>query len=489
MAGSFSITGLASGLPSDIVDQLVNAQKTRLKSMEKDKSFFTSQQTAIGELETKMLALETKAKELQETSAWAPHTVSSSDSDRVVASADSTAQAANHSIVVGQLATYDTKAMDAASGFASATTTLGIGTTFSFEYNGVTYGSNAVPSTTNFDTATLENMTLEDLASAINGIDYGDDDGVSASVLYDGSKYRLILTAKDSGTYTDSFGNRGDRISNIASGYSFTQTVAPQDAILKIDGIDVVSSTNQVTTALTGVTLNLQDVTAGTTVADSDGDGWADSIGTTGSAVNVSIQNDTTALKTVLNSFLDAYNGVVDYVNTHKSDTLSGDSLSRSVLTQLRTVLNTRTETSLGTLTPYSTLAEMGLRTDQKTGKISFDSSSLDNALAVDFNSVTRMFTSQHAATTDTFNEGLAHRMADLIDSLTASTSGSVTGRKDGLKARVDRLEKSIEQENARLEKVRETLTKKFSNLEQMISKMNSQGSSLTSSISKLNGS
>ncbi|GAB0055969.1 B-type flagellar hook-associated protein 2 [Candidatus Magnetaquicoccaceae bacterium FCR-1] len=487
MAGSFSITGLASGLPSDIVDQLVNAQKTRLKAMEKDKSFFSSQQTAIGELETKMLALETKSKELQATSAWAPHTVSSSDSDRVAATADSTAQAANHSVVVGQLATYDTKAMDAASGFAASTTTLGVGATFSFEYNGVTYGTSE--GTTNFDTSTLENMTLEDLASAINGIDYGDDDGVSASVLYDGSKYRLILTAKDSGTYTDSFGNRGDRIDNIASGYGFTQTVTPQDAILKIDGIDVVSSTNQVTTALTGVTLNLQDVTTGTTVADSDGDGWPDSIGTSGTAVNISIQNDTTALKTVLTGFLDSYNAVVDYVNAHKTDTLSGDTLSRSVLSQMRTALNTQTQNSLGTLSPYSTLAEMGLRTDQKTGRISFDSSSLDKALATDFNSVTRLFTSKHTSTADGFNEGLAHRMADLIDSLTSSTGGSVTGRKDGLKARVDRLEKSIEQETSRLEKVRETLTKKFSNLEQMISKMNSQSSSLTSSISKLSGS
>ncbi|MEO5346176.1 MAG: flagellar filament capping protein FliD [Magnetococcus sp. YQC-9] len=488
MAGSFSITGLASGLPSDIVDQLVNAQKTRLKTMERDKTFFTNQQTAVGELETKMLALETKAKELQSTSSWAPHTVSSTDEDRVTATADSSAQAAIHSITVGQLATYNTLAMDALSGFASSSTTLGGGATFDFNYNGVDYGTSQ--NTANFDPATLANMTLDELASAINGIDYGSDAGVSASVLNDGSKYRLVLTAKDSGTFDDS-GTYRDRIRNIttSAGYGFTQTVPSKDAYLNIDGIDVVSSSNQVTSALSGVTLNLKSVTTNSAVVDANNDGRPEGFTAPGSSVNVTIQNDTTALKTVLTGFVDSYNAVVDYVTQHKADTLSGDTISRSVLSQMRSVLNTQTENSLGPLSPYSTLAELGLRTDQKTGRISFDTSSLDNALAADFNSVTRMFTSAHTSAADTFKEGIAHRMADLISSLTSSSGGSISGRKDGLKARLTRLDKSIEQENTRLEKVRETLTKKFSNLEQMISKMNSSSTSLLSSISKLSGS
>ncbi|MBF0191434.1 MAG: flagellar filament capping protein FliD [Magnetococcales bacterium] len=483
--GSVTISGMASGLPADMVDQLVNAQKTRLKAYERDQTFFTGQQTAIGELETKMLALEAKSKELQETSAWSPHTVTSSNEDYITASADSTALASIHSIAVGQLATYDTYAMDASSGLATATTTLGTGANLSFTYNGTLYGTGT---TSGFDSSDLETMTLSDLASAINGIDYGDEEGVSASVLYDGSKYRLLLTAKDSGVYTDSGGTKGSRITAVTSGFSFTQTVAPQDAILNIDGIDVVSSSNQVTDALTGVTLNLQEVTSSTTVTDSDGDGYNDAIGTVGSTIKVTIQNDTTAMKTVLTGFLDSYNAVVDYVNTHKSDTLSGDTVARSVLSQMRSVLNTATQNSSGDLAPYSTLASMGLRTDQKTGKISFDSTSLDDALAYDFNGITKLFTSEHTSTGDTFTEGVAFRMADLIDELTSSTDGALTGRKDGLKARLDRLEKNIERENTRLEQVRENLTKKFSNLEQLITRMNSSSGSLLTSLSKLGG-
>ncbi|MBF0340853.1 MAG: flagellar filament capping protein FliD [Magnetococcales bacterium] len=493
-SGTFSVMGMASGLPADIVDQLVNAQKTRLKSMERDKTFFTGQQTAIGELETKMLALETKAKDLESASAWSPHTVSTSDDNRIVATADSSAQAAIHSIAVGQLATYDTTVTT--SGVSSQTATLGANANFTFSYNGTTYGTSATTQTTGFDSASLQDKTLEDLASAINNIDYGQEAGVSASVLYDGTQYRLVLSAKDSGTY-----NNGDRIAidgntsfSTSDGASFDSTSftkpngSPQDAILKIDGINVTSSSNQVTTALTGVTLNLKTTTSGTTVTDTNGDGIPDAVDTTGSPVNITIANDTTSLKTILNGFVDAYNAVVDYYYQHKGDTLSGDTTARSVLSQMRNVLNTQTQSSTGTLAPFSTLAEMGLRTDQKSGKISFDSTSLDQALSADFNSVTRLFTSKHSSTSDTFNEGLAYRMTDLIKSLTSSTGGSVTGRKDGLKARIDRLDKSIERENSRLDQVRESLTKKFSNLEQMISKMNSSSSSAISSIQKLNG-
>ncbi|MBF0438451.1 MAG: flagellar filament capping protein FliD [Magnetococcales bacterium] len=467
--GSVTISGMASGLPADIVDQLLAAQQTRLKALKRDKEFFTGQQTTIGDLESKMLALSTKAKELQEASAWSPHSVTSSDSDRVAATADSTAMAANHAIIVGQLATYDTTAMSAASGKSDPTVDMGEAGSFDFTYNG-----------TAFSVASMAGYSLNDLASAINGIDYGSESGVNASVLFDGSVSRLVLTAKDSGTYKPSgAGSDTDRIAITNSPFTFGQTTAPKDAVLKIDGIEVTSTKNQVTDALTGVTLNLKSVTSGT-VFDAD----TQKITSDGSAINVTIANDETALKTTLNGFVDSYNAILDYVNQNKTGSLSGDSLSRSLVSQLRGVLNTPTGSASSTaLTPFSTLAELGLRTDQKSGKISFNSSSLDSALASDFNNVSRLFTSKHATSSDTFTEGVAHRMADLITSLTSSTGGAVTGKKDGLLARINRLDKDIERENSRLEKVKERLTTKFSNLEQMITKMNSAGSSLTNAL------
>ncbi|MBF0295380.1 MAG: flagellar filament capping protein FliD [Magnetococcales bacterium] len=466
--GSVTFSGMASGLPPDLVDKLVEAQKTRLKSFQRDQQFFTDQKAAISELKSKIVALKTKSEALQDTTAWAPHTVSTSDDSLVTLSADSTAQSANHTVVVTQLASYNTAVMN--TGVASRSTAVdasGTGT-FTFDYNGST---NSTPDVlTSYSVNISATDTIDDIAANINALDYGSTSaGVSASVLYDGSTYRLVLTAKDSGTVNATVG--AQRLTNFGGSLTTSQgftSSTPTDAQLTIDGIAVTSPSNQVSDALTGVTLNLK--------------------ATTGVAgVNVTIANDKSALKTTLNEFVDSFNAIVDYVNQHKEDTLSGDSLSRSVISQMRSVLNTKTQTSANAeLTPFSTLSAMGLRTDQKTGKISFDGTSLDKALNTNFNSVTKLFTNQHATSTDTFTEGLAHRMADLITNLTSSTSGAISGRMDGLQARLDRLEKSISNENTRLDKVREQLTKKFSNLEQMITKMNSASGSMLSSIQKL---
>lgn len=484
--GKVTFSGMASGLPSDLVDQLMASQQTRLKAFQRDKDFYSNQSTTFNELESKMLALETKAKELQDTSAWSPHTVSSSDEDRIAITADSTALSSNHTIYVGQLATYNTVSMN--SGMAQTTDPVNAaGGTFSFDYNGSTLTNTQANQTINIAVSATD--TLADLASAINGYDYTSGAGVSASVLYDGTAngYRLILTAKDSGALDGATGEAAKRITNIDSngligGAAAFTSNTPLDAKLVIDGIQVSSSSNQVTTALSGVTLNLKQITTNTGFTDPNVTYDATSV-----SVNLSIQDDKTALKTTLNGFVESFNGIIDYVNQHKEDTLSGETLTRGIISQIRSVLNTKTGSSAAdALTPFSTLAEMGLRTDQKTGKISFNSSSLDAALSTDFNSITKLFTAKHTSTTDTFNEGIAHRMADLIDSLTSSTDGAVTGKKDGLKARIDRLDKSITRENARLELVRESLTKKFSNLEQMISKMNGASGSMLSTLQKM---
>ncbi|WP_157072777.1 flagellar filament capping protein FliD, partial [Candidatus Magnetominusculus xianensis] len=333
--GNVTFAGMASGLPADLVDKLLEAQKTRLKSYERDKTFFTNQQTAFGELETRMLALQTKAKELQDTTAWAPHTVSSSDEDQVTVTADSTAQPADHTIHVTQLATYNTAVMD--TGVATSATLLGAGT-FTFEYDGSTQNNldgNAPPY--QYSVAIGATDTINDLAASINALDFGSTaSGLSASVLNDGSTYRLVLTAKDGGTV---YPGGTKRITNVSAlgGSNFTVST-PTNAQLTIDGVAVSSPTNQVSDALTGVTLNLKQLTGA-------------------AGVTVSIQNDKSALKTTLNSFVDSFNEVIDYVNQHKTDTLSGESLARSVISQMRNVLNTQTQTAANTpLTPFSTL-------------------------------------------------------------------------------------------------------------------------------------
>lgn len=469
--GSVQFGGLASGLPPDLVDQLMTGQQTRLNSYERDKSWFNEQRSSYSALQAELTTLSSRAVALQDETAWAPHTVSSSDTDRITATADNSAMAATHTLYVGQLATNDTFVMD--TGLESATTTLTETAQLSFNYNGTAYSIDD-----------LSGSTLSDVASQINALDYGSEDGVAASVLYDGSTYRLVLTANDSGLNDGAARIDGISLTNAGEAQAFTNTVAAQDAIFNIAGVNATSTSNAVSDVLTGVTLELKAVTSGTQVV-----GGVVDASNMGTGVAVSITDDTDALKTTLNGFVDAYNRVIDFVSNSRNGVLSGSTTLRSVVSQLRNVLNSRTSQSDGSgdaLSPFSTLAELGLRTDPKTGRISFDGTSLDDAIDSNYNAITALFTNTQARVGTGNNAGIAHRFESVINSMTNSSNGTLSNQDSGLQSRIERLNKDIERENARLEKVRQQLTLKFSNLEQMVSKMNSAGSAMANALAQL---
>lgn len=584
--GNISFGGLASGLPSDMVDQLMAVEQKRLTTLQNTRTAESKKTSALDQLGSKLSALASTATTLQSESSWSPHTATSSDTDKVAVSASYEAVAGTHTLEVERLASSQTKI--SAGGVTDSTDTISVVNSFSFTYNGTAY--------TNTDFAIAVGDTLADIASKINNHTYQDDEkGVSASVLYDGTNYRLALTAKDQGAvarnsdgttaterltavsyditwdpaksnatwntaaatgntvalsaataFTDAtvpatalnltdlsfmyagtpytladFGfiagdtptlaDIADAITNqnisglkasvVNDGYEnrlvidgatpisaltstldfgsstlstvefgVFQTAKGEDAKLKVDGLsNIYSHTNSVTDVLPGVTMTLKE--------------------TTSSAITVTVTDDTSTLKGTLESFTSAFNDVIDYINTNKTGSLYGSTIARSIISQLRNELNTSTaknDTSGDLLSPFSILAELGLRTDQKTGKISFSSTELDTALSTNFTVLSDLFTNTQTEVGAANKAGLAYRLEDLLDNLTNSTTGALTGVKNSQEARLDSLDKSIEREQARLEKVRDRLTKKFSNLEQLVSSLNSQGSALTSALSKL---
>ncbi|MBF0357707.1 MAG: flagellar filament capping protein FliD [Magnetococcales bacterium] len=603
MGSNFAVGGLASGLPSDIVDQLMATKQQRLKAYERDTNFYSNQKSAFGDLQTKLLALSSISETLQDETAWAPHTATSSSTDIITVAADSTAVAGTHQVEISQLATGNT--VISAGGVTSSTDSIDTITTFSFDYNGQNY--------TNTDFGIASGDTLADIATTLSSYDYKNssgesEDGISASILFDGTNYRLALAAKDQGAYVRSStgSTTTSRIANLevtldwatsgndwdtakttpSSGVSFTGSTTATDTITSIadgvfeftydgvtydldaaddvagtnvqlktsDGSALVAGTSTLANLAEAITYTVPNMTAsvvnnGTTnflVMDGSkasspitGITTAMTVGTTAintysagffqsdegqdakltvdglssiysssnvvdevlpgvamtiqavttAAITVTVADDPTTLKETLGTFTTAYNDVIDFINANKETTFAGSTLARSVISQMRSVLNTSThkaDASGDIITPYSILAEMGLRTNQQTGKISFDSTSLDDALENSFSALTSIFTNTQTKVGTGNNAGVAYRFEDLIDSMTDSVSGSLTGRSDGLQARIDSLADSIERENRRLEIVRERLTKKFASLEQLVNSMNASGSALSSAMAQL---
>ncbi|MGN7611466.1 flagellar filament capping protein FliD [Magnetococcales bacterium HHB-1] len=486
--GSVTFGGLASGLPPDMVDQLMSAQQTRLNAMKRDQSYYEGQKGAFNELKSKLSTMENKASELKSASEFTPYTAASSDEDYITATASSSAVAGLHTVSITSLAQSQVNvSKDSGTPVTSLTAGLTAAETITISYNDPAGTDGTLTNEFSFAAGT----TLSGIASTINDYTWDSTDsnvGVIASVINDGDSYRLVLSAKETGQYlhtddnwyqrfTTTIDGSGDSVLSFDDGTTIEAMADPTadgegidaaNASFSIDGVAVTSTSNTVDDIVTGVTLNLLNSDAGA------------------STFTVTVAEDTTTLKETLNSFISAYNDVVDYIDSQKSGLFQTESLARSVKSMLRSVINTSTTQSDGTtMSPYNMLASLGIETNAKTGKLSLDSDVFSETIGQDYSAAANIFTTE-LDDDDNGSAGIAYRMVTMIDSLTDSSTGSLSSKIKGLDSRLDRVEDRIEREEVRLEKMRERLTKQYASLEQMMSTLNSQSASMMSTLGAL---
>jgi len=142
-------------------------------------------------------------------------------------------------------------------------------------------GSGGVIATVNYS----DTDSLTDIANTINGLGAG----VTAEVVADGASYRLHIEKDDGATI--SLGNDSD---NLLSGLSLNK----QNLLIE-------RSTNTISDLFSGVTINLYQAEAGTTL-------------------KLDIEQDLTAVKTAVTSFVEAYNGVKQFLNQQNLTTEDG---------------------------------------------------------------------------------------------------------------------------------------------------------------------
>ncbi len=173
----------------------------------------------------------------------------SSNSAVLTASATAGTPSGSHTIDVTSLATTSSAYSNAV---ASSSTPIATGTLT------IQVGSSAAQTVTIDNT----NNTLAGLAAAINN---NGNLGVTASVITDANGARLALVSNTSGAP----GNL--TITPSAGVVGFNTGVTGVNAALNVDGIPISSTTNTVSGAIPGVTLNLTGLTAGTPVSVTTG--------------------------------------------------------------------------------------------------------------------------------------------------------------------------------------------------------------------------
>lgn len=243
-------------------------------------------------------------------------------------------------------------------GFTTATTAIGqaLGETMpaasSFLVNGTSVALD------------LSQDSLNTIASKINTAVGANTATVSSEVVNGTTVSRLIVNGSVTANPGDTLSTQNLQqlgfLENDRSGGM--QLVQPTDAQLKVDGIPLTRSTNSVSDALAGVTLNLLQPEINT-------------------AVDVTIGRDSTAAVKAVQDFAAAYNGVQAFVatNTAQNGPLAFDTTIRSTLSQMKQQLVDGV-TGLQNTT-YTSAISVGVSLD-KTGQLQVDTGKLTAALA-----------------------------------------------------------------------------------------------------------
>lgn len=465
--------GRPSGLPTDIVDQLIQVKQYQLLTpIEEDIQSEESRKDNYTSLSSKLVDLYRAADELDLQSDFGQKRVTSSDESVVTGKSSSTSHTGTYNIVVSNIAKAHNLILGVDDSDPLTGVTQGIsdyndvnlindGVTISFYHNGVEYSY-----------TTASDTTLLDIAEMISE----DDNGVYASVINigteDSPEYVLSLLSEDTGTGTkeitkDSSGSiRGINLTGDLFSTGSTETEDAQvgeDAQFSVNGVDFVRTSNEVSDVIEGVTFNL--------------------VGN-GSAI-LSVSLDTSSIADKVESLVNAYNSFDNFMEENASYDLEnkeggpllGDSIARSVQNSLRSLLSqpvSGTESNA-----YQYLSQIGITFNDK-GELEFNRSTFEEALNSNPSDVSMLFTG---------DSGIASRLKELLETYTSAGTGIIPRTIKSIESRIDDLNDRYEEAQEDLSDYEEQMVKKYSVLEEVVLKYQAIQEQLDSYIEQWNNS
>ncbi|WP_095080157.1 flagellar filament capping protein FliD [Pseudomonas sp. Irchel s3h17] len=447
---SSTISGPGSGYDTQaIVKALVGAEKApkqaQITDQQKDATIKLS---AVGSVKSALETYRTAIAKLNNVAAFNGLAATSSEEKNVKVTLGDGASSGKYVVVVNELATSSkvtSKVFEGgASGSANASDEA---QTLTITQSGKSY-----------DVLVPGGATLQEVRESINT--QLSAQGISANVLTDANGARLVIGSNTTGVDTD-ITLSGD--SDLVQGYD--QGTPAQNAKYSIDGIAMESTSNKVASAISGVTLDL-------VAKDKD------------KPITINVASNTDTLKTSVQSFVSAYNALLTSINTQTKVTATGDASTTTAgaltgdasMRQLVNSLRSELVNSSGS-SAMSSLAQMGITTDQKTGLLSLDDKAWDKAVVKGAGDIAKMFTG---------DTGLVARMTKATDSYVGST-GSLASRVTDLNTKLTDLTTQQAELDRRMESLQKSLSAKYTAMDTMIAQLNASSSSIMTTLNSLN--
>lgn len=428
---SITSAGIGSGLDVEsLISKLVSVERAPIQQLQKRTDGLKTQLSVYGKLQSSLSALRDAASKLTRSDTFGAVAATSSNAAAVSASASNGTAAGSYNVTVTRLA----QAQSLASAAQAAGASTGTGT-ITIDFG--SYTTNALGEV-NFDTDPARTSLVIPVISGEDQLDKVRDKinamklGIVASVVTDANGSRLIMRGVDPGaanafrvTVADDDGNSTDGAGLSAFAYdrstaspvnvgSLKQTAV--NALATIEGVDIESASNSISSAVEGVTFTLTQTSA--------------------TPVTLTVSQDKTAIKKAITDFATAYNDTLKLMRDQSrydpgsktAAPLQGDSTIVSLMNQLRGLAG-GTSTLGGSLTR---LAEIGLD-PTGDGSLKVNDVKLDAAVA-NASDLKALFGGEDP--TNSGNNGLALRLRQMADDL-LGTDGRLTNRQKGLQERI----------------------------------------------------
>jgi len=441
------ISGMASGLPPNIVEQIMEAERIPVKQMEAKKTKDEDKLKLLSELSEKVTKIPTAVEELVGIRGFKNSKLSSGD-DKIVNGVVDPEKAVPGSwqLEILQLAK---KAGVKSSGFPDKDKTLAGAGYLRFE---TTKGERDIYISRN-------ESTLEGIANAINRSQAGLTAQVVESGKSDSEKFQLLITGLETGKNNNIEFPRVYLLDGEED-FEFEQTIKGQNAKIKLDGFEMELQDNVAKDIIPGANLELKQANPNRPII-------------------ISVKEDFEVIGGKIKEFVDAYNEALSWIQgqaklqkdksgRERLGPFGGDSLIRSVENKLRQII---LQPQMGTESSIQRISDLGIEFN-RNGTLNFSQDKFNKMLTSNPAEVAKFLRG------NLFSTGFIPNVKNSIRSLTNDTTGPLGNRKKGIQDRIKQIDERLERKESQLIKKEESLRKKFSDLETKMSKLQSQGAS-----------
>lgn len=446
-----SFGSINSGLPKDIVQQIIEAEKIPIKQMEARKDKISDKKALVQQLTTLVENMRGEILKNKNARSLRELAINTGENKNIAVTADKNiAEPGKYQLEVLELAK---KSSAFSNGVEDKDKT----------YVGVGYLSAVLPNGEEKEIyIDEENATLSGIAKLINN---DPDLGMRANVVNDGKggdePWRLMISMSETGDdqkvefpYLYLVDGEVDLF--------FEQERPAQDAKIKLDGFEIEVPGNKVTDLIPGVTIDLKKAKPG-------------------EEVTLEITEDVQKIGGKISGLIDNINNVLKFIKdqnsldekTDTSRTLGGDSMLTTIEGRIRSAVFGTIQTDSGPMR----IGDLGV-TFQRDGLLKFDQAKFEAALSKDYKVVTQVLTGKYS-----LEGGKTDGFIDVLDNaakvLLSQPSGVLPNRKGGLDSQMDQIDRQIANRQRIVQQKEEVLKAKFARLEETISRIKGQGAGL----------